>query len=230
MPSAFRVSKAYSISRRLPSASGSGMAAKKRNRPGWSRPSWAQNSLHSRASFRVSSSTWPYQGPGLMIETIEVAMPPLSISSSDIDTDHFGMPLIRAAAALSCAGGTTWWWTSIRCGLDAASAVAAPRPAMPSPTAAPPARKRLRFTAVLANPALGPQPAHPHRRALRLKVMVMNVSPWRLLGGGNGRCSFGGGQVPPGRRPDRIRAACRRGSAASGEWRRRQRFGEFSSA
>jgi hypothetical protein len=34
---------------------------------------------------------------------------------------------------------------------------------------------------VLANPDAGSQPRQPHRRRLRLKVSVMNVSPWRVF-------------------------------------------------
>src|SRR5262245_814098 len=66
----------------------------------------------------------------------------------------------------------------MRCGLPAGSAAAVASPAvpsavMPSPTAALPARKLRRFTAVLAKPAVGSQPAHPHKRGLRLSVLVI---------------------------------------------------------
>jgi hypothetical protein len=39
---------------------------------------------------------------------------------------------------------------------------------MPSPTAAPPAIKRRRLTAVLENPVAGSQQAHPRKKLLRL--------------------------------------------------------------
>ncbi len=52
MPSALSTSRAYSISRRLPSVSGSGMAANRPKRPGLSLRSCAPYSLHARASLR----------------------------------------------------------------------------------------------------------------------------------------------------------------------------------
>jgi hypothetical protein len=44
---------------------------------------------------------------------------------------------------------------------------------MPSPAAAPPARKLRRLTAVLAKPVAGSQPRQPHMRGLRLNGLVM---------------------------------------------------------
>src|SRR5215831_11335192 len=90
MPSALSVSKAYSISLRLPCASGGAMTANRPKRPGWSRTILAPYSLSWRARPRASSTLFPYQTPGWAIERIAVAMPLLSISSSEAAGDHFG--------------------------------------------------------------------------------------------------------------------------------------------
>src|SRR5438046_1140422 len=63
MPSAFNTSSTYSISRRLPSASGKGIAAKKPKRVGLSLTICAAYSLHFRARVRAACAS-PNQMPG----------------------------------------------------------------------------------------------------------------------------------------------------------------------
>ncbi len=57
-------------------------------RPGWSAITLAPNSLVSRASARAASKL-PKKTLGSLIDRIEVATPPLSMSSSDCATVHF---------------------------------------------------------------------------------------------------------------------------------------------
>src|SRR5260370_17300829 len=64
------------------------MTANDRKRPLWSRCRLAAYSLHARARRRASSSFWPNHTPGLRIETTAVSTPALSMSSSDMATDH----------------------------------------------------------------------------------------------------------------------------------------------
>ena len=99
MPSVLSVSYAYSISRRLPSVSGKGIEANMPNRPGWSVRSLAAYSFASRESLRPRGTS-PSHTPGLINEVTEVAIPLLSMSSSDFCTDHGACPRMRA---LSCA-------------------------------------------------------------------------------------------------------------------------------
>src|SRR5262245_49327299 len=100
MPSALSVSKAYSISLRLPCASGGAMTANRPKRPGWSRTILAPYSLSWRARPRASSTLFPYQIPGWTIERIAVAIPLLSISSSEAAGDHFGAGAARRPGAI----------------------------------------------------------------------------------------------------------------------------------
>jgi hypothetical protein len=67
------------------------MVANMPNRPGWSLTSLAPKSLQSRAR-RRASSTFPNQMPGCMMDSIEVATPAFSMSSSDRLTDQSGSP------------------------------------------------------------------------------------------------------------------------------------------
>ena len=131
---------AYSISRKLPSVSIKGKVANEPNRPGWSRPIWAANSLDSRAK-RRSVSAWLKKAPGCIKATTEVAMPFWSMLSSDICADHLGAPPPpKRAKSAAYLGGTMWWWISMRCGLLAWADVglwqalsAAPRPTAVKP-------------------------------------------------------------------------------------------------
>ena len=80
MPSAFSSSKAYSISRRQPSVSGSGSAAKWPNRPWYFACISAAASLHSRAKMRDELAS-PSHTLGVEIDSTETAIPPLSMAS-----------------------------------------------------------------------------------------------------------------------------------------------------
>src|SRR5258708_21715961 len=96
------------------------MTAKDRKRPLWSRSRSAAYSLQARARRRASSSFWPNHTPGLRTETTAVSTPALSMSSSDMATDHLAGVLLWAIRAWAWTGGTMWWWTSIRRGLAGA--------------------------------------------------------------------------------------------------------------
>src|SRR3954469_10012842 len=176
MPSALSTSRLYSISRRLPSVSGNGITANERKRPGWSRSRLAAYSLQARASLRDSSSTLPNHTPGLMIEVIEVAMPALSMSSSDMAGDHLvGLVLRWLVSAWACTGGTMWWWTSMRCGLAGAwaSAGVAAKAERPAPIALmPPATKARRLMGWRAGAALGSQQRHRAKDLRRLVALM----------------------------------------------------------
>ena len=82
------------------------MTAKRPKRPGWSFPILAPYSLSCRARLRDSSTLFPYQMPGWTIDRIEVAIPLLSMSSSDSAGDHFGgaAPARRPGAIME----STW--------------------------------------------------------------------------------------------------------------------------
>jgi hypothetical protein len=108
IPSAFRVSKAYAISFRLSSMCGNGNVAHTPKRPGWSVIIFVANSLDSRA-MRIATSLPSGVTCGVVGEVIEVAMPPLSMSSSVFCTDQFFRrksvrPMMSIAA--SQVGGT----------------------------------------------------------------------------------------------------------------------------
>ena len=110
MPSIFRVSSAYSISRREPSTSGSGTVANIPNRPGLSAITFAPNSLVSRASLRAESK-FPKKTLGSLMDNIEVATPPRSMSSIDWATVHFingTWPVLRPAISAMNPGDERW--------------------------------------------------------------------------------------------------------------------------
>src|SRR5262245_17028013 len=104
-------------------------------------------SFDSRARRAAVSLSLPRKvSCGVVGEHIAVAMPALSMSSSDFATDQLasgGLARLAFFTASSQVGGEIWWWTSMRCGLacalrpDAAKAEAAS-------TAAPPARRLRR--------------------------------------------------------------------------------------
>ena len=76
------VSNAYAISCRLPGTSGSGSTAKRPKRPLWSDTiRAAANSFISRASFRASCTS-PNQTPGAVMDSMAVAIPTRSSSST----------------------------------------------------------------------------------------------------------------------------------------------------
>src|SRR5262249_9769821 len=120
-------------------------------------------SLHSRASLREASSTLPNQTPGFWIEVIAVVTPPLSMSSSDICTDHLvGLPPRFCRIASACTGGMMWWCPAS--GLAGAWAWAAGvGRAAAAAAAVPLARKLRRLTAVPAKGAGSLQQTHPAR-------------------------------------------------------------------
>src|SRR5215208_170538 len=179
MPSALSTSRLYSISRRLPSVSGNGITANERKRPAWSRSRLAAYSLQARASLRDSSVTLPNHTPGLMIDVIEVEIPALSMSSSDMAGDHLvGLVLRWLVSACACTGGTMWWWTSIRCGFAGAWAPtgATEKAEKPAPIALmPPATKVRRLTTCRADADL--QQAHREKNLRALAVMASTPLP-----------------------------------------------------
>ena len=125
MPSSFSWSRANSISLRLPSTSGIGKIAKLPNRPRWLLLSVAAYSLHSRASARAASLL-PKCTPGSLTDTIEVATPPLSMSSTDFAGVHRSSgicPVFREEISLMKPGDEKWWCTSMRRGSLCAPAV-----------------------------------------------------------------------------------------------------------
>src|SRR5262249_16665598 len=132
-------------------------------------------SLHSRASLRAASSTLPNQTPGFWIEVIAVVTPPLSMSSSDISTDHLvGLPPRFCRIASACTGGMMWWCTSIR--LPGAGAGAAGTDGVAAAAAAvPPARKLRRFTAVPAKGAGSLQHTHPARKFRPIVLFIASL-------------------------------------------------------
>ena len=80
--------------------SGNGIEANEPKRPGWSRTSCAAYSFDSRAILREPGTSPAHACmPGLMSEVIEVAMPLLSMSSSEASTDHLAWPRIMALSA-----------------------------------------------------------------------------------------------------------------------------------
>ena len=82
MPSTFSVSYAYAISASVASTSGNGIAANSPNRVGCCCTSFAPYSLQARASCFVIGAS-PNHRPGFVIETIDAATPPRSMSSMD---------------------------------------------------------------------------------------------------------------------------------------------------
>ena len=80
MPSAFRVSRAYSISFSAPSVSGGATTAKKPKRVGWSWTARAAHSFQSRERRRAARMS-PNQTPGVEIEPMAQAMQCSSIIS-----------------------------------------------------------------------------------------------------------------------------------------------------
>src|SRR5450631_1527730 len=189
------------------------MTANERKRPLWSRSRSAAYSLQARARRRASSSFWPNHTPGLRIETTAVSTPALSMSSSDMATDHLvGVPL-WAVRARAWAGGTMWWWTSIRRGFTGACAEGACAKGAcaeaggatenPNAVAALPDRKFRRLTGAPemgspatgspANAATGSQQTHREknpRRPACLLIMLLLAQPqvrrhsWRGLARG----------------------------------------------
>src|SRR5260370_34797572 len=90
------------------------MTANDRKRPLWSRCRLAAYSLHARARRRASSSFWPNHTPGLRIETTAVSTPALSMSSSDMATDHLlGDALLWLARAWAWTGGALGRWATL---------------------------------------------------------------------------------------------------------------------
>ena len=83
------------------------MVANRPKRPGCSCTSFAPYSLMARLSERDSAAS-PYQVPGWTCDSTEVAIPLLSISSSDICGDHFGAPILCLVSASRCTGGRKW--------------------------------------------------------------------------------------------------------------------------
>src|SRR5215472_522235 len=153
-PSHLSVSKAYSISPSVASTSGSGRAQNKPKRVGCCCTSLAPYSLHSRAITRVASLS-PNHRPGLVIEIIAVATPPLSMSSIDFSGAHPAFAGWRSSRPLTKAshcGGEKWWWTSMRRGFVAEApcaklGIGAPLPARAAPNAArPPVTNARRST------------------------------------------------------------------------------------
>ena len=91
-PSAFSVSYAYAISFTEPSTSGSGRIANSPKRPGYLAINFAPKSLQSRASARAFASS-PKWTPGSLIDSIDVATPYLSMSSSALVSFHSMSPV-----------------------------------------------------------------------------------------------------------------------------------------
>src|SRR5882672_8332539 len=133
---------------------GSGSMANKPKRPGYSDISFLVYSFDSRAMrVALSLSVSRKLSCGVDGEHIDVAMPALSMSSSDFCTDQLSRGRLASFAFFSASsqlGGVTWWCTSMRCGLACAVALkpdAANAPA--ASAAAPPARTRRRVSAGL---------------------------------------------------------------------------------
>src|SRR5215831_14934807 len=90
MPSALSVSRAYSISLRLPATSGGAITANSPKRPGCSLAILVAYSWSPRARLRDCSTLLSYQTPGWTTDRTAVAIPLLSMSSIDMAGDHFG--------------------------------------------------------------------------------------------------------------------------------------------
>src|SRR6516162_543833 len=98
-----------------------GRAQNKPKRAGCCCTSLAPYSLHSRAIARVACLS-PNHRPGLVIEIIAAATPPLSMSSIDFSGVHAAFAGWRSSRPLTKAshcGGEKWWWMSMRRGLVA---------------------------------------------------------------------------------------------------------------
>ena len=132
---------------------GSGSVAQTPKRPGWSVSIFLAYSLNSRAILTATSLPSGVTC-GVVGEVIEVATPPLSMSSRSFCTDQFfsGKSLrpITSIAA-NQVGGTMWQCTSMRCGLACAKTLGAKPAAAATPAAAAPATNCRRLMPVAEN-------------------------------------------------------------------------------